>query len=329
MNQFWKDIGIAFIMGMIVPSILLAGTVSLTVRKPEVPGLTEPILITDWEGQSEPDGSQEMICVLHHDGQTEWVSLNEYLTCVVLAEMPVSFEKEALKAQAVVARTYTMRVAQDAPKHTDADVCTDSTCCQGYTDVQTFLRGGGSPEEVQYIRELVKSTDGLVLTYEDDLIEATYFSCSGGATEDAVAVWGTDVPYLQSVPSPGEENAAHYTDKVTFSASEFAAKLGLQLSGDPATWFSDVTYTDGGGVASMNIGGKPFLGTQLRKLLDLRSTAFTVIPDGDRITVQTRGYGHRVGMSQYGADAMAASGNTFSEILSYYYKGTELTKYTD
>jgi stage II sporulation protein D len=222
-----------------------------------------------------------------------------------------------------------MRAEKGAAKHAEASVCTNSTCCQGYLSVDAFLGKGGKATDVQRIRDLVASTDGQVLTYDGNLIEATYFSCSGGTTEDAVAVWGTDVPYLQSVASPGEEHATHYSDTVTFDASDFALKLGMALSGQPSTWFGNTTYTAGGGVATMTIGEKLFAGTELRKLLELRSTAFDVATQGDSIIITTRGYGHRVGMSQYGADAMAEAGSTYPEILAYYYQGTELTQYAD
>jgi len=323
MNRFWKELGIAFTMGFIVPSVLLATAVSLASRRAEIPTLAEPIFVTEPVEQEERQ--QINISVQDEEGQAVVMALNDYLTCVLLAEMPASFEDEALKAQAVVARTYTMRAVNGAGKHEDAALCMDSACCQGYIDTQHYLNKGGTQEDVQKIREMVLSTDGQVLTYEGNLIEATYFSCSGGVTEDAVAVWGTDVPYLQSVVSPGEEYAAHYTDTETFSAADFSEKLGLELSGSLEEWFGAVTYTNGGGIASMSIGGEAFSGTQLRKLLGLRSTAFTVTTQADTITIQTRGYGHRVGMSQYGADAMAAAGSTYPEILTYYYRGTELT----
>ena len=326
MNKFWKDMGIALTMGLVVPSVLLAGIVSLATTKPELPVQTDMTIQT---GALEIMKPQMEIDVLSQEGQVVRLPLDDYLTAVVLAEMPVSFEDEALKAQSVVARTYTLRAAKGAAKHTEASVCTNSTCCQGYLAVDAFLERGGKEEDVQRIRDLVTSTDGQVLTYEGNLIEATYFSCSGGTTEDAVAVWGTDVPYLQSVSSPGEERAAHYTDSVMFTASDFASKLGLSLSGAPSTWFGAATYTEGGGVATMTIGGQTFTGTELRKLLELHSTALRVAVDGNLITITTRGYGHRVGMSQYGADAMAAGGSTYPEILAYYYQGTELTLYAD
>ena len=175
----------------------------------------------------------------------------------------------------------------------------------------------------------MRETENLVLSYQGELIEATYFSCSGGSTEDAVAVWGTDVPYLQAVASPGEENAAHYSDTVTFKAEEFASLLGLDLTGAPKSWIGPVSYTEGGGVDTMEIGGVRFKGTTLRSALGLRSTAFSVSCTNDAVTITTRGFGHRVGMSQYGADAMAVNGSTFEEILSYYYQGTELTQWID
>ena len=326
MNKFWKDMGIAVTMGLLLPAVLLAGFVSIATTRNEIPLLTEPIVQMN---TTEPTDPQMHISVLGDDGQVMQLPLNDYLTCVILAEIPVSFEDEAIKAQSVVARTYTMRAEKGAAKHMDASVCTNSRCCQGYLSIDAFLEIGGAEEDVQKIRNLVDSTDCQVLIYEGNLIEATYFSCSGGTTEDAVAVWGTDVPYLQSVASPGEEEATYYTDTVCFSASDFASKLGIPLAGKPSAWFGAVTYTAGGGVATMDIGNQSFAGTELRKLLDLRSTAFDIAVDGDSIVITTHGYGHRVGMSQYGADAMAVSGSTYPEILSYYYQGTELIQYHD
>ena len=327
MNRFWKDVGIAFTMGFIIPGVLLGTAVSFAEYRSDIPILTESIMITEPEHEAAKQNT--IISVLDENGGITHLQLHDYLTAVLLAEIPVSFEEEALKAQSVVARTYTMRALSGTGKHAEANLCTNSACCQGYIEPENYLIKGGTQENVQKISKIVQSTDGQVLTYDGELIEATYFSCSGGATEDAVAVWGTDVPYLKSVISPGEEHATHYTDSVCFSADDFAERIGVELSGAPVQWFSAVTYTNGGGVESMTIGGMVFTGTQLRKMLDLRSTAFTVTVQEDLITIVTRGYGHRVGMSQYGADAMAASGCTYPEILAYYYQGTELTDCRD
>ena len=326
MKQMWKEITIAAFLGLILPSILL----SLAVRNPEeakqpVASLTTTA-VTEWIAPTEPQNDTVKVAVLD-DGQWRTLEMEDYLVGVVLAEMPVSFEAEAHKAQAVVARTYALKNSTSIRKH-NGGVCTDATCCQGYLSVSEFLESGGTPEELSRVETAVAATKNLVLTYHGELIEATYFSCSGGYTEDAVAVWGTDIPYLQSVESPGEEHATHYSDSVRFTAEEFAGALGLESLGSPNQWFGAVQKTAGGGVELMEICGTSYKGTTLRQLLGLRSTAFSVEADATGVTVITKGYGHRVGMSQYGADAMAASGATFQEILQYYYQGTELTAYT-
>lgn len=258
------------------------------------------------------------------DGSIVTMDMDEYLVGVLLGELPADFESEAKKAQAVVARTFTRKAYITGGKHGDGSVCTSPGCCQAYISEADYLARGGDRSAVEAAREAVEATSGLVLTFENQLIEATYFSCSGGLTEDAVAVWGTDFPYLRAVESPGEEHAAHYTDTVYFTKGEFADKLGLPLTGNPETWFGQFHYTPGGGVDTVNIGGVTCDGTFLRSRLGLRSTAFTVRTDPEGITITTRGFGHRVGMSQYGADAMAMGGSTFGEILAHYYPGTSL-----
>ena len=315
MKEFWKEVRMAVIMGFLVPGLLLwFGTALLDISKEEHP--PEPT-------QSKPLVSGVEVPVRTGD-TVETRLLEEYLVGVVLAEMPASFEVEALKAQAVVARTYTMRTTQTGGKHGDGSICTDPACCQAYIAPDSYLDRGGTEAAVEKIRNAVEDTRGQVLVYEGELIEATYFSCSGGSTEDAVAVWGSDYPYLQAVDSPGEEHAAHYTDTVTFSPEQFLDALGEVLTGSPGSWFGEVSYTDGGGVDTMVIGDKTYKGTELRRLLSLRSTAFSVMA-GEEITITTRGFGHRVGMSQYGADAMALNGSTYPQILAHYYPGTALS----
>ena len=161
------------------------------------------------------------LTVLNRSGNLQQMTLEDYLVGVVLAEMPADFESEALKAQAVVARTYTCK-RMEGGKHAAAAVGRDPGCCQGFRAPADYLDEGGKQTAVDKGRSAVKSTDGQVLHYDGSLIDATYFSCSGGSTEDAVAVWGQDVPYLQAVESPGEEEAPRFTDSVEFSSSEFA-----------------------------------------------------------------------------------------------------------
>lgn len=320
MKQFWKDLAFSCIMGLIIPGMILSVGVAMFGK--EVPE-TEPTVTQIVQLKEDP-----VIPVLTKQGVRE-MGLNEYLTGVVLAEMPASFEPEAHKAQAVVARTYTMRAHLGKSKHDQASVCTDSACCQGYISPEDYIAKGGTEVTIQKIRNAVLDTDAFVLTYDGELIEATYFSCSGGTTEDAVAVWGTDVPYLQSVASPGEEGATHYTDTVTFSSDEFKERLSIESGEEASHWIGKVTYTAGSGVDTILIAGKQFRGTEIRKLLGLRSTAFEIRWEHGTFTVTTRGYGHRVGMSQYGADAMAATGSGFEEILAHYYQGTKLEQMDD
>ncbi|MDD5864136.1 MAG: stage II sporulation protein D [Firmicutes bacterium] len=323
MRTLTRDILTALFMGLVVPGIVLniaAGR--MTEPEPETnPGETVTV------PQTSPLQTVALPMLLRgDDGTVTEMDMDDYLVGVVLAEMPVSFETEALKAQAVVARTYTQKAYETGGKHGDGSVCTNASCCQGYVTEADYLARGGTEAGVERARSAVAATSGYVLTYEGELIEATYFSCSGGSTEDAAAVWGTEFPYLQAVSSPGEENAVHYRDTVSFTAEQFQQALGVSLEGTPDSWFRAVTYTDGGGIDTMTIGDTVYRGTQLRSLLGLRSTAFSVSTTEDTVTITTRGYGHRVGMSQYGADAMAVTGSTFSEILAHYYPGTTLEK---
>jgi len=273
--------------------------------------------------------SVEEISVIDSENNVKSLDFNTYLIGVLLAEVPASFETEALKAQAVVARTYALRAITQHSKHEGADVCTDSACCQGYLEQQAYLDMGGTNEKINKMKQAVNETDDLVLTYDAQLIQATYFSASGGSTEDAVAVWGTDVPYLRATQSPGEEHATYHTDEVVYPLETFQNLLSLDKSIQPEALLGPVTYTAGGGVNTMYLGGKQFTGTQLRSLLNLRSTDFEMKITGAGVAITTHGYGHRVGMSQYGADAIEKDGENYQQILSHYYAGTKLQKWID
>ena len=254
------------------------------------------------------------------------MDLHTYLTGVLLAEMPSSFADEARKAQTVASRTYCLRSALH-PRHEGAAVCVNSGCCQGWRDP-----AAAAPEDRARAEAAVAATDGLVIRYQGVLIDATFFACSGGRTESAAAVWGSDLPYLQAVESPGEEGAAHDTDETRISLEGFRAALEAQdaaVSFPEALggWVGEITYTPGGGVDTMELGGRPFSGTWLRKRFGLRSTVFTLELNAEEAVFTTKGYGHRVGMSQYGAQAMALAGSDFSEILKWYYQGVTVEAY--
>ena len=313
-----KTFALAIILGLGIPWLVY--TVAL--RNTHTQQLAQTTAST--EQTQVPTEPMFSLPVLTADGSVENMELDGYVLCAVLAEMPADFEMDALKAQAVVARTYALKRYGTQWKHEGGAVCTDSTCCQAFCSVEEYLQKGNSQSSLEKVQQAVTATKNQVLKYGGELIEATYFSCSGGKTEDALVVWGQDIPYLKALDSPGEERAAHYIDTETFTLVQIENALGVDLEGN---WLGEVTYTDGGGVDTIVIGGKVYKGTQLRQLLGLRSTAFVMTAVGDSVTITTKGYGHRVGMSQYGADAMAVNGSGYEDILSYYYPGTTLETY--
>ena len=253
-------------------------------------------------------------------GTDQEMPLHDYLTGVLMGEMPASFSMEALKAQAVAARTYTLHRLADGGVLSD-----DPTVCQAFIPLENAQEKLGSDWErlLAKLHDAVSETDGLVLTYQGQLISATYFSGSGGKTESAQAVWGSEIPYLLSVDSPGEEETSDYESTVTVPLPEFLSTLGID---DPGV--SSVSYTTGGGVDAIVIGGSNFTGLELRKLFGLRSTRFSMTVTEDSVLFDVLGNGHRVGLSQCGAEAMARNGNSFEEILCWYYSGVTLEPYT-
>ena len=260
------------------------------------------------------------------------MDLEEYLVGVVLSEMPPSFDTEALKAQAVAARTFACKQIADG-KHKEFDLCTLSTCCQAWNAVEEMEQKFGNSAELflKKAGQAVKETVGEVLCYNNEFIDAVYFSCSGGTTEDAVAVWGTEVPYLQSVASGGEELSSCYRSELRITHEQFAQTIGrynsdVLLNRDPIYWIEDIERTEGDGVKRICIGGVWFSGPELRSAFGLKSTKFTVSVEEQDIVFHVLGYGHRVGMSQYGANAMAKTGKTYREILQYYYSGVEINR---
>lgn len=271
------------------------------------------------QNESTANDLQWRICINDHGALME-LPIEDYIVGVVLAEMPADFEVEALKAQAVASRTFTLKKALNS-KHDDAHVCTDPACCQAFIAPDTY---SGSASSLERVRLAVLETRGEVVTFQGNLIEATYFSCSGGKTESAAAVWGTNVPYLQSVASPGEEISGSFETTESFSYSSFKEKLDLPQNMVLSENDIVATYTVGGGVETLRIGTFEYSGVEVRTLLNLRSTVFSVNFVDDCVSITTKGYGHRVGMSQYGAEVMAIDGFQYDEILNHYYIGTDL-----
>ena len=301
MSLFWKQVLQSLVFGLVLPGILFS-----TVRKvPEAP-VDPPTAQT-----------QIWIPVIGEDGRLRAMELEDYVFRVVLGEMPAGFHMEALKAQAVAARTYTLWMVRTGDRHGGA-VCTDFSCCQEYREPEAYLEAGGSGESVEKVLSAVEQTRGQVLYYGEELIMATYFACAGGRTEDAAVVWGMNYPYLQSVSSP--ETTGYDDDVVEVPVEDFWGALGCA----PEDHLGSVIYTEGGGVASVSIGQQKYTGVELRSLFGLRSTVFQLDVTDDKVLFRTKGFGHRVGLSQYGSDALAQQGQRYDQILAHYYQGTTL-----
>ncbi len=270
------------------------------------------------------------------NGEAREMPLEDYVVSVVSGEISPDFPEEAIKAQAVAARTYALYKQQAGrpAQHKDADVCNDPAHCAAYVDLKTEAAarwGETANVDAETIRRAVKETAGMVLTYEDKPIVAVFSAAAGEKSERAEDVWGSEIPYLQCVDSPGGDACPKYHATVTLSADEIrkrAAKSipSADLSGKPSDWFKASKRSEAGGVISLKFGGVQVQGTALRTLLGLNSTNFTVNVDGDELTFITTGYGHGVGLSQWGAKYAAEQGQTWQEILAHYYPGTKITQ---
>lgn len=315
------------------PEILMALVLSLALTLICAPAPTLPAELTLVEASLEREDRQQESFDLTHtillqqDGESREISLRDYLIGVVMSEMMLSFEDSALQAQAIASRTFALR----CEKHDGANICADSGCCQAWGASDDISERCGKDYESFYRKAAaaVDATDGLVLKYQGELIDATFFACSGGMTEDAAAVWGAEVPYLQSVDSPGEEIAGCYHSTADFTTQEFSNRIlanipEADLSGDPVGWLGMVERTEGDGVKQMEIGGATIEGVELRRIFGLKSTRFTVTYEDSVFSFDVYGYGHRVGMSQYGAQAMAQAGADAKTILESYYTGVEI-----
>ena len=263
------------------------------------------------------------------DGTLTEMDLEEYLVSVVAGEVYPTYEKEALKAQAVAARTYLKYKMNGGGCKNGGDICTKSTHCQAYKSNETMLQQWGKDYEKYYtnIRNAVYETKGEIITYDNKPICALYHSSSVGQTEDCVAVFGGTYPYLKSVSSTVSQKNNEYEKELTLSKNEFLDKINkaFDLSMDEID-ISIISFTSSGRVSTLKIGGKSVKATSLRTALGLRSTDFTFEKNKDSITFIMKGYGHGVGLSQVGAQEMAQAGKNYIEILTHYYTGTSVEK---
>ena len=278
----------------------------------------------------------DTIKLLHADTvEIEELPLDTYLLGVVSAEMPANFEQEALNAQSLVARTYTIySIVHNQGKHGDADICDDSNCCQAWISKEDRMARWDEAERDENWRKIetaVNTTAGKIITYNGEVIDAFFHSNSGGTTEAPVNVWGgTNYPYLQSVETAGEDAYSQYSSEATFTKEEFNNKILAKHSDFTIDYTKEdaikiLEYTESGRIKTIKIGNLNLSGVEVRTLLGLKSANFTVNIDGDNIKFEVTGYGHGVGMSQTGADSMAKSGSNYEEIVKHFYTGVEIT----
>lgn len=301
--------------------------------------VAEEIMTSNAASKEDWDQAQTVTVLIA--GEVKELTLEAYLPGVLAAEIPASFPDEALKAQAVAARTYVMykkrlvELGNEPPEsHKGAVLCDDPKHCKAYIDIDAKAKelwGGSAEEYVGKIKDAIKATDGITITYQNEPIAAVFHAVSSKKTESAANVWGADTPYLQSVDSPGGEASPKYTATVEVSDTQFREKFlakypDANLDAPVNMWFKASERSDAGGIISVEVGGVRVPGTEIREMFALNSTNFTLTFTEGSITFHTTGYGHGVGLSQYGARQMALDGKSYEEILKWYYQGVTLKK---
>lgn len=329
-------------LSFFVPQRTLAENASAETVQTETTSATGEVPQTESTEASEEAENADVIKVLDFtSGQVTELPMRDYVIGAVLAEMPATYCTEALKAQAVAARTYAIRqrekqrLAPD-PELMGADISNDSRKFQAYFSPEQAKDFYGSGYEAYYKKaaEAVDGTDRLALFFEDEPIVAAFHSNSGGMTESAEVVWGSPVEYLVPVESPEDKNSPTYLEEEVFAEKEFRKKLEKALpdadfSSPAGEWIEIKETSVSGTVTEMLAGGESLSGTDFRGIFSLRSANFTVVYNADEESfyITTKGYGHGVGLSQYGANAMGENGSDFREILLHYYTGAEIKEY--
>lgn len=301
-----------------------------------VPGAATPTTALSNDSNTGSDASYRMLDIT--SGKVEEISVRDYLIGAVCAEMPATFEPEALKAQAVAAHTYAERQhlieqANPTPELCGADFSNDSTQYQAFFTKNQAMRYYEDDFETYYakITEAVDAVLPYILSYDGEPIIAAFCSMSSGMTESAETVWGSDIAYLTSVESSADTEAPRYLETAAFSQQELCKLIQTAYpdavwDGDPNSWISIDKTSEAGTVLTVTVGGVTMTGQELRNLLELRSAAFEAAYEDGTFVFTTRGFGHGVGMSQYGANAMAKEGKTWKEILAHYYPNTQVTE---
>lgn len=261
--------------------------------------------------------------------KTDFYSLEEYLVGVVAAEMPALYEEEALKAQAVAARTYILnKKKKEIPEHKGADICSSPAHCKAYQETGALKEKWGDDfdKNLEKIKRAVKETQNLLITFDGKPIEAYFFALSNGKTDSSEDIWGGKLPYLKSVDSSFDKEAENFLETKNFTLQDFNSRLGFEEN-TPLT-LSVLEKTKGGRIKIIKINGKTFSGNEIRNIFSLSSSDFEIKKTGGEIAITTKGRGHGVGMSQFGANSLAKRGKSFSEILLHYYKGCKIEDFT-
>ena len=279
-------------------------------------------------GEIKTEMTEQTVCVMIDETLTE-MKLEEYIISVVAGEVYPQYNEEALKAQAVAARTYLFYKMQGGGCVKGGDICTEAAHCQAYKSTEKMKTQWGSNFDQYYqrISDAVYETAGEIITYDDKPICAMYHSSSVGNTEDCATVFGGGKPYLVSVKTEISTENSEYEKTVVFTKKEYLEKVNSAFDKNiKSTKIEILTRTSAGRADTVSLDGVHVKATALRKALGLRSTDITVRNNDESVTFTMRGYGHGVGMSQVGAEEMAKSGKTYEEILTHYYQGTQLKK---
>ncbi|OEH93331.1 stage II sporulation protein D [Bacillus solimangrovi] len=284
--------------------------------------------------KSQPELGDDVVevAVYRSNAKTiENVRLEEYVKGVVASEMPAEFEIEALKAQALTARTYIVKqmLSDNAVGLPEGAMVTDTIMHQVYKSPEELkgIWGTDYQWKMDRIHEAVQATRGQVITYEGHPITASFFSTSNGYTENSEDYWQNPFPYLRSVESPWDKNSPKFSAVKVFPIQEFENLLGVKLGADTSVG-KVIAQTEGQRIAKIQINNKVFTGRDIRTKLSLNSSDFSLSREGDKIVAKTRGWGHGVGMSQYGANGMASEGSEAPDIIAHYYQGTNISSMT-
>lgn len=310
---------------------------SIFTKKKDAANENEEINNQTEEPIVEYDYSKYSTIKLYHNktGEIENLPIDVYLYGVVSGEMPVSYEMEALKAQAIVARTYTLyQIINSNGKHGEADICDNSNCCQAWITKEYRLERWEEnlrEQNWEKITKAVDSTQGKIVTYGGLPIDAFFHSNSGGKTETAINVWGGgNFPYLQCVETAGESDYEDYNSEVEISKEELVNKLKekhpeIEIDFSTEKPIEILEYTESGRVRTIMFGNTEISGTETRSTFGLRSTNFSFEINNTNVKFFVVGYGHGVGMSQTGANTMAKTGSTYEDIIKHFYTGVEVT----